>query len=171
MKNIAITTLLWLFGFSLHAADPGQTILKRLNTIVIPKIDFEDTSMEEALDFVRRRSIEMDPDEDPNMRGVSIWLAKPGAPEAGDGADFTNRAEDPGAIRINYAIENVSLPTLLVEMAKKARLDLHITSRGIAFCSPGKQPFPNPKETEVTIIKTLYVVPAPNKPATESKPE
>lgn len=48
-------------------------IARKLSQIIIPSIDFEETSLEEALDFLRQRAIELDTTEsDPNRKGVNI---------------------------------------------------------------------------------------------------
>ncbi len=48
-------------------------INEKLRRIVIPRIDFEDTSIEEAIDFLRMRSIEHDTlEQDPTRKGVKF---------------------------------------------------------------------------------------------------
>ncbi|HEY8962577.1 MAG TPA: tetratricopeptide repeat protein, partial [Luteolibacter sp.] len=48
-------------------------ITEKLRRIVIPVIDFEDTSVEEAIDFLRMRSTELDTTEiDPTKKGVNF---------------------------------------------------------------------------------------------------
>jgi len=54
---------------------------------VIPRIDFEDTTVEEAIDFLRMRSSELDTLElDPARKGVNFVVRRPRAAPIG-GAD------------------------------------------------------------------------------------
>ena len=55
----------------LHPPEAAQSI-------VIPVVDFEDTSVEEAIDFLRQRSIELDTLElDPTRKGINFVIRKP----------------------------------------------------------------------------------------------
>ena len=96
-----------------------QYIQEKLRTIVIPIIDFEDTSVEEAVDFLRLRSRELDVREtDPTKKGINFVIRKPrsggGPADAGvpadAGASLGGAASDPGAIRIKeLRLRNVPL--------------------------------------------------------------
>ncbi len=57
------------------ARDAGGTarITNKLNSIVIPKIEFRDASIREAIDFLRQQAAANDPSSD-NKRGVDIVL-------------------------------------------------------------------------------------------------
>ena len=64
--------------------NPGSSgvayITDKLRRIIIPRIDFEDTTVEEAIDFLRLRSIELDTLElDPDKKGMNI-LIRPHVP-------------------------------------------------------------------------------------------
>ena len=53
-------------------------IEKKLKTIVIPRLDFEGTSLEEAIDFLRLRAAELDTNEsDPEKKGFNIVVKMP----------------------------------------------------------------------------------------------
>ena len=48
---------------------------EKLRRIIIPRIDFEDTTVEEAIDFLRARAAEFDTAEtDPSRKGLNIIL-------------------------------------------------------------------------------------------------
>ncbi len=97
-------------------------ILNKLKNIVIPVISFEDTSVEEAIDFLRARSIELDTQEmDPARKGINFVIRKPRAGGSGDGA-IDAAAEgatlggnaDPGSLRIReLSLRNVPLAEAL----------------------------------------------------------
>lgn len=58
--------------------EPGlqAAIDKKLRTIVIPVVDVENTSLEEIVDFLRARSVELDQDPDKAKRGVNFVVRK-----------------------------------------------------------------------------------------------
>jgi len=72
-------------GGPVQATDGATYILQKLKTIVVPVIDFEDLSVEEAIDYLRVRSIELDPELDPDKKGVNFVIRTPNA--GGGGAD------------------------------------------------------------------------------------
>ena len=54
-----------------------ERILRKLNEIIIPRIDFEDTSLEEAVEFLRVRATELDLAEtDPAKKGVNLVVRR-----------------------------------------------------------------------------------------------
>lgn len=135
---------------------PGDAVFAKLKQIVIPVIDFEDTTLEEAIDFFRLRAIDLDPEEDPAFRGVSIIIRykkvdDPAWPGVMQGPDRIAR----------YEAKNISLPDALVEVCRLTRFDAYITSHGIILCPVGQSPFPTPKGEKGEIWKKL----------TEPKPE
>jgi general secretion pathway protein D len=111
-------------------------ITEKLKTIVIPRIDFEDTTVEEAIDFLRLRAAELDTTElDPAKKGVNFVIRRPrntpaaggaGAdagvlPGAGDALPLT--ASDPGALRIKeLRIRNVPLAVALKYIGEQTKL-------------------------------------------------
>jgi general secretion pathway protein D len=108
-------------------------ITEKLRRIVIPRIDFEDTTVEEAIDFLRLRSAELDTLElDPTKKGVNFVIrrSRPGAtatpaPDAGldatAGAALPAPASDPGAVR-ELRIRNVPLAVALKYICDQAKL-------------------------------------------------
>jgi beta-lactamase regulating signal transducer with metallopeptidase domain len=95
-----ILTLLMLFGVTkgqqtvqspagtetVLANDPAlpindaakKAILEKLNSIIIPRIDFKDTTIEEAVDFLRLRAMELDASEpDPAKKGINLVVVPP----------------------------------------------------------------------------------------------
>ena len=57
-------------------------IAGKLRSIVIPEVRLVDATVEEAIDFLRTRVFELDPDQDPNTRGVNIVMQPGAADEA-----------------------------------------------------------------------------------------
>jgi general secretion pathway protein D len=112
-------------------------ITEKLRTIVVPRIDFEDTTVEEAIDFLRLRANELDTRElDPAKKGVNFVIRRPraataaaGAPDAGldpaaGGAESLPLAGgDPGALRVReLRIRNVPLAVALKYICDQTKL-------------------------------------------------
>ena len=49
-------------------------ITRKLQTILIPNIEFRSTTVADAVEFLRQESRRLDPDPDPDARGVNIFL-------------------------------------------------------------------------------------------------
>ncbi|MCH7224517.1 Amuc_1098 family type IV pilus outer membrane protein [Haloferula sp. A504] len=102
-------------------------ILQKLRNIVVPVIDFEDTSVEEAIDYLRVRSIELDTFElDPDKKGINFFIRKPS--NAGGGADNGldiggGGGAAPGTERISeLRLRNVPLAEALDYICEATRL-------------------------------------------------
>ena len=119
-------------GTQVEGVTGGATyILNKLKSITIPVIDFEDTSVEEAIDFLRLRSIELDTQElDPNRKGINFVIRKPrggaGGADAGldaDAAGGLGAAPDPGSLRIKeLRLRNVPLAEALKYICEQTKL-------------------------------------------------
>jgi general secretion pathway protein D len=118
-------------GTQVEGITGGATyILNKLKTIQIPVIDFEDTSVEEAIDFLRLRSIELDTGElDPNKKGINFVIRKPRGGASGDAgldadaAGGLGAAQDPGALRIKeLRLRNVPLAEALKYICEQTKL-------------------------------------------------
>lgn len=115
-------------------------ITEKLRRIVIPRIDFEDTTVEEAIDFLRLRSAELDTLElDPARKGVNFVVRRPratpvaggatgaadaGLDAAGGAADALPLAGgDPGTLRVReLRIRNVPLAVALKYICDQTKL-------------------------------------------------
>jgi general secretion pathway protein D len=109
-------------------------ITEKLRRIIIPSIDFEDTTVEEAIDFLRLRSAELDTLElDPARKGVNFVVRRPrasGAPGLDAGLDAAGGLEglpaaggDPSALRIReLRVRNVPLAVALKYITDATRL-------------------------------------------------
>ena len=117
-------------GVDTPGVSGGATyILNKLKTIVIPVINFEDTSVEEAIDFLRLRSIELDTQTlDPAKKGINFVIRKPRGGASGDAgldadAGGLGAAQDPGSLRIDQlSLRNVPLAEALKYICDKTKL-------------------------------------------------
>ncbi|MFN4943879.1 MAG: tetratricopeptide repeat protein [Akkermansiaceae bacterium] len=115
---------------------PGQTdgvvaINAKLRNIIIPRIDFEDRTVEEAIDYLRLRAGELDVSElDPAKKGVNLVIRRPKSslggglvPAEGElpaGEDLLGGGGDLGAARIDeLRLRNVPLGVALTYICDK----------------------------------------------------
>ena len=74
-------------NFNPQTTDVRKTeyITAKLNRIIIPKLDFHDATIREAIDFLKEKSIQLDTEEpDPTRRGVNIVLQLETTPDVGE---------------------------------------------------------------------------------------
>lgn len=83
-------------------------ITEKLRRIVIPRIDFADTTVEEAIDFLRLRAAELDTLElDPAKKGVNFVVRRPRATGVAPAAEAGAEAAAPGAEELPAAVIDV----------------------------------------------------------------
>jgi len=129
--------------------DTGGTsyILNKLRTIIIPRIDFENTTLEEAIDFLRQRSRELDTVEpNPEKKGVSFVIRKPRA-AAGEvpleesglpGATLGDAG--PGAVIIpELKLNNVPLATALKYITDETKMRYRVDDFAVTLV-PATEP-------------------------------
>ncbi len=112
-------------------------INEKLRSIIVPKIDFEDTTVQEAIDFLTLRARELDTRElDPAKKGVNFIVRPPrtasavaGAGDAGvdptaAGAEsLPLTGSDPAALRIrSLRVSNVPLSVALGYICDQTKL-------------------------------------------------
>ena len=97
-----------------EAKDPHQVALeKKLDKIVIPMVKFDDTSLEEAIDFLRLRSRELDTTTEVSaLKGVNL-VVREGKAEPG---------------RLTMDLRNVTLRKAIENVAEAAGLTMTVSS-------------------------------------------
>lgn len=121
-----------------RVTDGVAEINAKLRNIIIPRIDFEDRTVEEAVDYLRLRAAELDPTQpDPTKRGVNLVIRRPkgnslgggggleAAEPAADAADdlLGGGSGDIGSARIDeLRLRNVPLGVALKYICDKTRL-------------------------------------------------
>jgi len=109
-------------------------IVGKLQGIIIPSVQFDDTTLEEAAAFLSKQSIEFDKSEsDPARKGVKIGAqsaAKKPAPAAGGGA------LEPEVIRIKeLRLRNVPLSEALRYICDATRCRYKVDESGVTLLS------------------------------------
>lgn len=120
----------------------GTSLINRkLDEIIIPRIDFNEATVREALDFIKQRAVALDTTEqDASQRGVNIVLKlAPDAPEANQ--------------RITLSLTDIPLRAAIDYVAKAANLKLKIEPYAIAVV-------PQSEPTDILITKEYKVPPS-----------
>lgn len=108
---------------------------QKLNSIVIPLVDFDNTTVEEALDFLRLRAREIDPDG----TGLNFIIRKPtlvggGADEGDDTLDGDDGGSSPASLRIKeLKLRNVPLGTALQYICDATRLRYKLDEHSVVL--------------------------------------
>lgn len=109
-------------------------LLEKLKTIVIPEVEFQDTSLEEAVDFLRQQSKDLDVRElDPARKGVNfviLGVAAKTAPAAG------GPGESPASPRIKeLRLKNVPLFEALKYVCTSTRYRFKVDEFAVTLVS------------------------------------
>lgn len=120
----------------------GTSLINRkLDEIVIPRIDFQDVTVREALDFIKQRAAALDTTEtDPTKKGVNIVLNIPeSAPEAN--------------ARITLGLTDIPLKAAINYVANAANLKLKVEPYAVSVVLQSTP-------TDVLITKEYKVPPS-----------
>lgn len=149
------------------SVDQGVTsgsalITEKLRSITIPVIDFDDTSVEEAVDFLRQRSVELDnTTNDPSNKGINFVVRKPRAVEAAAPAAGGLEAApaaglgmpEPGSLRIKeLRLRNVPISTALKYICDQTRLKFKVDDFAVTLV-------PSSEGDEDIVTRTFQVPP------------
>jgi general secretion pathway protein D len=123
-----------LVSSDLQSAQQGtELMLARLNRIIVPRVDFRDTTIRQAVTFLQQRSRDLDTTESaPDQRGINIFLKlpTPGGPSVAPAReidDETPAAPAPGIEdRITLNLTNVPLYEALRYVATLAGLKVKV---------------------------------------------
>lgn len=122
----------------------GVTIEFKLKNMIIPVVDFDDTSVVEAIDFLRQRAQEFDRWEvDPTKRGINFVIRKPSlgggvAPDDELDAEGGLNAFDPGEARVKeLKLRNVPLSSVLDYICQQAQLRIKIDDHAVTLLPVG----------------------------------
>jgi len=120
------------------------TIEAKLDRIVFPTINMEDTTLEEAADFIRSQSIALDTMElDPLKRGIEIVL------QVGQGD--TPESQAVRSARINLKLRNIPLRKVLDYITKMTRTIWDVEEYAVVIRPAGS--------SSQTLITRTYRVP------------
>jgi hypothetical protein len=110
-------------------------LVNKLKSTIIPIIDFEDTTVEEAIDFLRLRATELDTAElDPSRKGINFVIRRPRG-SADEGLDAgLGGAHDPGKLRIKeLRLRNVPIAEALRYITEATKLRYKIDEYAVTL--------------------------------------
>jgi len=119
-----------------------DSIQRKLDSIIIPSIEFNEASVREALDFLKQRAAQLDTSEtDPTKKGVNIFLK----------LDSATAAAESG-IRINLSLKEIPLIDALRYIVTAANLKMKVEPYAVAIV-------PLSEPTDILLTKE-YTVPS-----------
>jgi len=119
----------------------SANINRKLDEIIIPKIDFRDATVREALDFIKQRASSLDSvEQDPARKGINIVLKL--APDAAESGS-----------RITLSLTDVPLRAAIDYVARAANLKLKVEPYSVVVV-------PQSEPIDVLITKEYKVPPS-----------
>lgn len=144
-------------GGSSETNSRQQSITSKLKNIIIPVVDFEDVSVEEAISELRQRSRELDNTElDLNKKGVNfiIRAAKSSSTDNDLGDEESFGSADPSVARISeLKLRNVPLIQVLQFICDLAQLRYRVDEYAVTLLPVGSE------ETGDLLSRTWKVTP------------
>lgn len=153
-----------------------EAITNKLNRIIIPKIEFREATVREAVDFLKQKSRELDPEVDPaKPKGVNIVLkleasssgiSSPAAAPAGEptipgleapavpttAAPTSVALMSPADARITLSLTNIPMLEALRYIAQQANLKIKIDPFAVSIV-------PLTEPTDILVTKEYRVPP------------
>ncbi len=119
------------------------SINRKLDEIIIPRIEFRDTTIREALDFIKTRAAALDTSEpDPTRRGINIVLKLDPAAQSAEALS-----------RIDVTLTDLPLRAVLQYVAQAANLKIKVEPYAVAVV-------PLSEPDEVLLTKEYKVPPS-----------
>jgi len=122
---------------------PAQTewINRKLDSIIIPKLEFRGATIREAIEFLRKKSAELDVDSPVGERGVNFVLKLEGG-----NAGATPSLVSPADTQITVTLTNIPLREALKDVTSLANLKYKVDSYAVVIV-------PLTESTDVMVTK------------------
>jgi hypothetical protein len=108
-----------------------KALLSRARSLIVPQLNFRGANLAESVDFLRRKSMEIEPETPPRERGINLVILPGSNPELAPLATLT--------------LENTSFLDTALAVAHATKAELRVTDIALIFDltdSPGGQPAP-----------------------------
>ena len=129
------------------AGSPSLAVRQKLAAIILPSVEFHQTTLGDALEFLRQESRRLDPDPNPQTRGVNFFLKLPAAPSqagtTGPNAGVSARVSsvDPTAAaplpsastRVTLTMSRLPLLEALRYLAKEVGLKVRVETYAVSL--------------------------------------
>ena len=128
-------------------SEEETSFLARLDGIVIPIIDMEDTSVEEAMDFLRMRSFD-DSGRDVYSKGLSYMERQSQMPKESEYTESmlgNDGGDRPWPYTVTYRARNIRLLDVAIEIASQGHMDAFVTTDRVLLVPEGSKPLPKTK--------------------------
>lgn len=122
-------------------SDRSLLITNKLQNVIIPRIDFENTPLDEAIEYLTQKSIELDTDPDPARKGINFVIERGAVPSSygddngdlllGSVEEFSEKSIDVLKLR------NVPLSTALDYIAAKTGLRYRVDEFAVTLLPIG----------------------------------
>lgn len=147
MKSLLLPLLALLSALPLSASEDSRpaiadVLARRVESTVIPKVDFRNITMDQALDYLRQRSDEIQREG----RAVPSRIPQP-TPGTGEEPEGIG----PGAKRLTFQATDITTGDALRACCRLTGNDAYVTSVGTLIVKKGHKPFTNPDENRTLI--------------------
>lgn len=149
------------FGGGGGQVDNGRSvsITNKLQNIIIPQVDFADTPLDEAMEFLTQKSIELDTDPDPSNKGINFVIDKGSVSGGAAGVDEELGGgglllgDDPTSKKIDVLrLRNVPLATALEYVTNKTGLRYRVDEYAVTLLPLGS-------ESSADLVSRTWTVP------------
>lgn len=133
MKILSAIVFVLCAACSKVVPEPPPASIRELVAIRIPRIKVEDAPLEDCINFIAMRIMELDPHK---PGGISFLSS-----------GFKNRKEVPAEDikTASYSAENVRVDKVLTDIARLFDVAFHVTDIGVVVTPSDGLPFPNTK--------------------------
>ena len=148
----------------LPGSQEDVSIRQKLTGIILPNVEFRQTALSDALEFLRQESRRLDPDPDPQARGVNLILQLPTSPQPAAASPGTSpptgtNTADVAATnlptantRITLTLSRIPLLEALKYLASQAGLKIKVEPHAVSLV-------PLTENTDQLITATFRVSP------------
>jgi hypothetical protein len=115
--------LLFSIGLGKGAPSPTET---KLRSLVVPKVQLEDATFDEAISFIFKQARKVDPETDEAKKGFRLTMTS-----------------DPGKVAAKYTLDETDITVfdLLTKVTRRAGIDFFVDEEGAVVMHPkGKHP-------------------------------
>ncbi|SHK21680.1 hypothetical protein SAMN02745181_3451 [Rubritalea squalenifaciens DSM 18772] len=152
MKSLLLPLLALLCALPLSASEDSRpafadVLARRVESTVIPKVDFRNITMDQALDYLRQRSAEIQREG----RAVPSRIPQPTPGKEGEPEGI-----GPGAKRLTFQASDITTGDALRACCRLTGNDAYVTSVGTLIVKKGHKPFASPDENRTLIWYSVH---------------